>query len=192
MNPKKLRKSEKIENVNDDQSSKGKPSKLWRGGGLADILECQTSDEDSESIIFQPWDYRIAPENQPQFDLIIHKLTEDLTRETEESREKLASLEKFLQYSPNTVIVDPIECVEKVTSRACTVDSLATIQHRLGRDCPFRQPNYLVLNEPTTPEEVLRRMDAQQMHFPVIGKPIEACGKPHSHQMVHSLLFLSS
>mmetsp|Transcript_36315 Transcript_36315/g.34318 ORF Transcript_36315/g.34318 Transcript_36315/m.34318 type:complete len:139 (-) Transcript_36315:1494-1910(-) len=57
----------------------------WRGGGLADIvsdgLEC-------EGVQFIPWNYEIPVALQPEFHVIIHKLTEDIDRK--ESEDKIA------------------------------------------------------------------------------------------------------
>lgn len=52
---------------------------VWRGGGLADILEIEPSA--GELVQFIPWDPDTPPDSEPNFHVIIHKLTEDIESE---------------------------------------------------------------------------------------------------------------
>lgn len=186
LNPKKLRKSE--------VKTTGKTAE-WAGGGLADIVEPSSidpacSNDGNDHIVFSPWDSTIPPASQTKFHVIIHKLTEDI--EKEESKEKLLALERYLQTYPDTKIIDPIESVRKVTSRIRTIENLKYAQTTLGKKSPFSQPNFLhVTKEMSNPliEELLQE---KKISYPIICKPIEACGTPNSHSMVSSSFVLSN
>jgi hypothetical protein len=189
LNPKKLRRSDSTTNP------KSKPVLTeWNGGGLADILEVQPDLSSLETLIetdlvsFAPWEYERPLDSQPDFDIIIHKLTEDI--EKEESKEKIAALENYLNSHPQTKIVDPIESVRKVTSRARTVEYIDSLQAAIGRQvCPFTQPAYAIITKDLSrKEDVAALLKEKNISYPVICKPIEACGTPNSHSMVSALL----
>jgi hypothetical protein len=77
---------------------------------------------------------------------------------------------------PNTVIIDPIEAVERVMSRASTCEILArlcTEKTLGGMRCPFRSPKWFVA---LTHSEALASMRIADFSFPVICKPVAACG----------------
>lgn len=150
----------------------------WHGGGLADILNEPAI---ADQIIFHPWDPETPPDKQPFFHVIIHKLTEDLDRE--ESRDKIEALRRYLAFSPRTVLLDPLDSVRKVISRSRTCHTLRQIEQRLGESCPFSQPPYLLVEESESAESVVSKMILAHINFPVICKPVAACGTPTSHQM---------
>lgn len=188
LNPKKLRRSDSTTNP------KSKPQFTeWNGGGLADILEIQPDLSsldtltEADLVSFAPWDYDRPLESQPDFDVIIHKLTEDI--EKEDSKEKIAALENYLKSHPQTKIVDPIESVRKVTSRARTVEYIDSLQASLGKEkCPFTQPAYaIVWKDMTKNEDIITLLKEKNIRYPVICKPIEACGTPNSHSMVRTI-----
>lgn len=178
LNPKKLRKPIKAEKFQQQEIVSSTTVRKWAGGGLADIL-AEPSLEDG--LLFQAWDPEQLPENQPYFHLIIHKLTEDIDKE--ESRGKIAALEMYLRHYPSCRLVDPLEAVRKVISRARTCHHLGAIESRLGNRCPFRQPRYLTVSEFDTIPTVRQRLADGNFRWPVICKPIEACGTPKSHEM---------
>jgi hypothetical protein len=128
---------------------------------------------------------------QPRFDVIIHKLTEDVDKK--ESAPKLIAIEQYLNMNPKTVIVDPIDNVRSVVSRAKCCDILSQIQRRFeeqGVRCPVNQPKYFVADT-SSPSFIgfSSMMKQNKMRFPVICKPIKACGTPESHHMVIQYLF---
>lgn len=47
--------------------------------------------------------------------------------------------------------------------------------------CPFKQPKYLIVEHT---EKIYEKFQQSKLRFPVICKPIEACGTPNSHSMV--------
>jgi hypothetical protein len=189
LNPKKLRRSDSTTNP------KLKPVLTeWNGGGLADILEVQPDLSSLETLMetdlvsFAPWEYERPIDSQPDFDIIIHKLTEDI--EKEESKEKIAALENYLKSHPQTKIVDPIDSVRKVTSRARTVEYIDSLQAAIGRPvCPFTQPAYAIITkELSRKADVVALLKEKNISYPVICKPIEACGTPNSHSMVSNYI----
>ena len=74
---------------------------IWRGGGLADIVSGGLT---CEGVQFVQWYPEIPANEQPHFDVIIHKLTEDI----EKSSDKIRSLEQYLKLNPETIIIDPL------------------------------------------------------------------------------------
>jgi hypothetical protein len=50
---------------------------------------------------------------------------------------------------------------------------------------PFTQPKFVVVGteQPSAPEDIVRLMGSAGFGFPVICKPVEACGTPNSHSM---------
>ena len=122
--------------------------------------------------------------SQPEFDVIIHKLTEDIDRK--ESVEKINALNAYLAAHQQTLIVDPLEAVRKVISRARCCESLANIINKLGANCPFTQPRFILVDaeKENLAGYIQQLMAAEGITFPVICKPVEACGTPNSHRMV--------
>jgi hypothetical protein len=178
LNSKKLRRAASVRSDGKD----GKISNVWRGGGLADILEIEPDMATVEELVqFALWDAEMEPD-QPYFHVIIHKLTEDIDRV--ESIAKLKALDAYLTQHPSTIIVDPIAAVQKVVNRARTCQHLRSIETKLGAACPFSQPKFIIVNKEKNDEDVLKELAIQNMVFPLICKPLEACGTPNSHSMV--------
>lgn len=157
----------------------------WRGGGLADILE---KNDNKDTVQFTFWDPDIPLNQQPDFDVIIHKLTEDIDRV--ESLHKMNALQEYLASHPKTKIVDPIEHVRKVISRSRTCKHLQNIEFKLGDSCPFRLPKYVLIDEKNSlsTDDILNLLKDEGITFPIICKPVEACGTANSHCMVGSAL----
>jgi len=175
--------------------------KNWQGGGLADILEnasiySTTDDGENMKIKFIPWNPSLPLIQQPHFDVLIHKLTEDIgacEEENQKEHSKLSALIAYLKLHTSTVLVDPIIAVKKVTSRARTCATLALIQNKIGSQrCPFSQPQFIILealdeNNPVsfqTDSDILEALENSNLKFPVICKPVVACGTSNSHNMV--------
>lgn len=174
LNAKKLRKSDR------PILSQNKKN-IWSGGGLSDIL----TDEIEEGVSFKAFDFELPLEQQPHYHAIIHKITEDIRSNDPESRRKVNRLQNYLRLHPNTIIIDPLSCVENVISRSrvCRVlDSIiGNFVRNFGSFCPFSQPKYLIVDHT---EKIYEKFEQSDLRFPVICKPIEACGTPNSHSMV--------
>ena len=163
----------------------------WRGGGLADIL----SDEVTEGVQFFAFDASSASsssiQEQPVYDIIVHKLTEDLDKEEsngvvndgDSSGDRLYAIRQYLKEHPRTIIIDPLESVKIVTSRARTSNMLRHVCANIYGVC---QPKYVLMDniDDLTEAKLLENMDLHGLKFPVICKPLKACGSPTSHHMV--------
>lgn len=184
----------------------------WRGGGLADLLY----DTTDKSVCFQAFDFESDLDQLPEFDVIIHKLTEDIRGRGSESSRKIGMLMEYMKRHPNAVLVDPIEAVRLVIcrNRLCLAlqriisqyepripyDGNASIEGKavernhvkkqrisgnhgclFNYPCPFSQPFYVIVNDTSKIVEIFQ---SSELKFPVICKPLEACGTPTSHTMV--------
>ena len=107
LNPKKLRKSDTSSSSSSSSSSSLLLSTVWKGGGLADIL---INNKDDDDIEFVPFNTELEISAHPKYDVIIHKLTEDILSNSD----KILALEKYLLANPDCVIIDPIDNVRKV------------------------------------------------------------------------------
>jgi len=138
-------------------------------------------------VTFVQLDHETPLSSQPHCDVIIHKLTEDIDNMAKESVAKISALEEYLKAHPRTVIVDPVDSVRKVISRARTCSHLRNIEQRLGKDCSFAQPAHVIIEDGATPEDIAAKLVEHGLSFPIICKPIQACGTPNSHNMVSTL-----
>ena len=77
----------------DKQKSDANATTKWKGGGLADIL----NDKADKKIKFVAVDFEKPLEEQPNFHIIIHKLTEDIRSQLFETNVKLNYLSKYLR-----------------------------------------------------------------------------------------------
>jgi Inositol 1,3,4-trisphosphate 5/6-kinase pre-ATP-grasp domain len=66
--------------------------------------------DSADGVEFIPW----QPGERQDLDIILHKLTEDIDSEREESVLKLQLLREYVAANPATAVVDPIDAVRKV------------------------------------------------------------------------------
>jgi len=160
-------------------------TRVWCGGGLADILDGGFNWGVS-GVKFQLWDPLIPLAQQPKFDLIVHKLTEDLSPDLEHVTEKdsgtgaatstsicpgfsssskhysaisggkIAALEQYLDANPHTKIVDPISAVRHVVFR----ERICRALERIPGDT-VRQPKFFIQGATTSTSTAgqLKRVD---------------------------------
>lgn len=170
LNSKKLRKSSIAESSDlPIDPLQPNPKNEWRGGGLADILNVGTQD----GVRFIPFE----ASTDETYDVIVHKLTEDLDKE--EQSERVSSITEYICAHPEVVVVDPFDSVKILISRATTTDMLEKIVC-----AEFEQPKHLKFHEPTSPEEIARVMAERGVVYPIICKQLSACGTPISHHMI--------
>lgn len=186
-NPKKLRRSNSPHRFTTNDRMMPLFEK-WSGGGLSDIVgnryPCDDEKTGIKQIVFSP--FFNNNRDDMNFDVILHKLTEDIDNLSLESIEKLSKLKNYISQHPNTVVVDPIENVSAVVDRVKTTLRLDSLRRRLSTRCPFNVPTNLVLqnSDTLTPNEILSHMISVNLSFPLICKHVEACGTPRSHEMV--------
>ena len=119
---------------------------------------------------------------------MIHKLTEDVQSDDEESRLKVKALQLYLQRYPKSVIIDPLPCVKNIVSRSqvCHIlDKIISSTTMVPGDCFFTQPKYLIVDDVNS---LVEKVELSCLEYPVICKPIEACGTPNSHSMVKLII----
>lgn len=170
-----------------DSVKRRKSEHCWKGGGLSDILESNDTicgPPGLDAVTFVQLDHETPLKSQPLCDVIIHKLTEDIDNTSKDSVAKMSALTEYMAAHPRTVIVDPMDSVRKVISRARTCSHLTNIEQRLGKDCSFAQPTYVIIEDGATPEDISSKLVEHGLSFPIICKPIQACGTPNSHNMV--------
>jgi len=150
-------------------------SKEWTGGGLADIINDES--QHKQGVKFIPW-INSQYYNTNNYNIIIHKLTD-----TNDS--KINELVDYLSNHPEIKLIDPIQSIYNVISRNTTNQLLNRLIINSLPNCPFTIPSYFTLDQPIgSSQELLDRMKEVHMLFPIICKPIEACGTPISHQLV--------
>ena len=100
------------------------------------------------------------------------------------------AIEDYLQSHPSTVIIDPVSSIRKITSRARACECLERVMRIPAADnCAqtqgegglFSLPVYCVAE---SADEFVRKIESHNLVFPVICKPVHACGTPESHLMV--------
>ena len=149
---------------------------------------------------FVHFDPALSPGEQPKFDVLVHKLTEDLVQQAQPPS-KLSAVEAYLAANPDVPIVDPLAAVRNVVSREMTCLALDRIassspssSSSSSSPSPRLQPRYFCYSRPSTPPpppnpntpspSFESLMAQHSLSFPVICKPVIACGTPTSHQMV--------
>ena len=157
-----------------DGAGEGVAEERWRGGGLAEVLGEAAGRE--EGLLFVPFHEDV------RCDVVVHKLTEDLMDESRGGPSpRLLGLRRHLARRPETLLVDPLEAVCRVTSRVTTHEGLRRAHRRcLGR-APSLDPAFVVAEDAPA---LLRLIRQSGMRFPLICKPCDACGTPNSHTMV--------
>jgi inositol-1,3,4-trisphosphate 5/6-kinase/inositol-tetrakisphosphate 1-kinase len=147
-------------------------------------------EEEKHGVRFEVWDPTVPVDKQPKFDVIVHKLTEELCN-TEEAGEttqvntidKIACLGEYLAANPTCKIIDPIAAVLRVMSREVTCKTIAEITENKSARCDIRQPAWFVTKE-WNAASIIDLMRRNNIDFPVICKPVVGCGTPSSHQLV--------
>jgi len=206
LNPKKLRKASIVSSCGNNTNGEGEreekvspnPSGPWCGGGLATIVGSSSNYVDGVSFSPLIGGTDFADDAIDNFtkdcNVILHKLTEDIDKEEEKSQAKLKKLEQYLRNHPETVIVDPIENVRHVVNRERTSSCLENVFHKIGEDSTFAQPNFVIFygalstvnGEKNDKDKncITELMKHSNIQYPVICKPLKACGTADSHKMV--------
>jgi hypothetical protein len=121
-------------------------------------------------------------------------LTEDIYHD--ESSEKLRALTAYLEANPTTILINSISSVKNVISRPQTCQCLERITSKfsphpsskcLSSSYPFdsnliQQPKYFIVHKIN--DNIIELMEQNGLKFPIICKPLVACGVPNSHFMV--------
>eukprot|EP01084_Bolivina_argentea_P014143 26448_1 len=150
---------------------------------------------DDMSVLFQTiqLDDDVPLEAQGRFDVILHKLSEDVFNRASnaKSRARLKLIEDYLRDRPNCIILDPFDSVQLVTNRANTLKILQTVAHEKEKMDPPQSalksfplvPPSVVMPAGTSTTEIIERVREECLSYPVICKPVHACGSAGSHSM---------
>eukprot|EP00771_Trimastix_marina_P003351 gnl/Trimastix_PCT/4595.p2 GENE.gnl/Trimastix_PCT/4595~~gnl/Trimastix_PCT/4595.p2 ORF type:complete len:330 (-),score=77.68 gnl/Trimastix_PCT/4595:108-1049(-) len=127
-------------------------------------------------------EFRTPFQDQGHFDLILHKATAELTDPRPEPQALIHNLEEYCQEN-HCKLIEPFEKLRPLTSRKELAELLAPIDVSMslpGASHPVqcRAPPFLYCEEAPT-EEALRD---RGIEFPILVKPLLACGKSASHQ----------
>lgn len=116
-----------------------------------------------------------------RLDIILLKPTVLMASSDGESQRRLRNLDIILEKHQDTPVVDPLYRIQKLTDRVRTVDLL--------RRHPIHVPGLPLLTFPetihTTKFDIKSMLDdhACPLRFPLICKPVSACGPRSAHQM---------
>jgi inositol-1,3,4-trisphosphate 5/6-kinase/inositol-tetrakisphosphate 1-kinase len=148
-------------------------------------------------ISFVPLDPDVPLEEQHEgrFDLILHKLTEDILtcslddKNKEASLHRVQSLKRYQELiNPECCLVDDPAHVQTLMSRADIAQVLETCLrnvHSLS-GIPVRAPKFVVVeasNRPPDAAMLQRKLRAKGLSAPLIVKPLVAAGTKESHFM---------
>eukprot|EP00002_Diphylleia_rotans_P038648 TRINITY_DN8827_c0_g1_i2.p1 TRINITY_DN8827_c0_g1~~TRINITY_DN8827_c0_g1_i2.p1 ORF type:complete len:323 (-),score=54.34 TRINITY_DN8827_c0_g1_i2:37-1005(-) len=118
-------------------------------------------------------------EDQPHFDILIHKAT-DLVQEKEfnkEAQDRYHRLESYIESRPSLLVLDPIRCLTFAISRELTAQTLSScLQGDLIASLPYSRID-------TDQDDLVTLMSEAGISFPIICKSVLACGPQHSHLM---------
>ncbi|PHU15640.1 hypothetical protein BC332_16845 [Capsicum chinense] len=110
---------------------------------------------------------------QGPFDCIFHKLYGPEWRK---------QLEQFARQNPTTVIVDPIDSIEKLHNRISMLEVVNELKITAQTET-IGIPIQIFIQEKSESESLLQAINRQRLHFPVLAKPFIANGTADSHQM---------
>jgi inositol-1,3,4-trisphosphate 5/6-kinase/inositol-tetrakisphosphate 1-kinase len=112
-------------------------------------------------------------------DILLLKAT-DLMNDASES---LDTLERFIEKNPELIIVDPLHEVKKVMDRNVLNDLINSGDIKCLDLNPIKTPCSILLDS-----DVLNNWKSDfrkiPLQFPLIFKPVQACGSRDSHQMM--------
>ena len=153
LNQKKLGKSDSTTRLNS-----------WKGGGLIDIINASDiKGEPIDGVLFYPFDL----ESDIKYDVIIHKLTDDIERS--EPSDKLRDLLTYISLNQNVVLVDPLQSVSLVTSRRRSCECIRDVEGPLIRDnfesassYQFVQPKHFIVESKMSHDIFMEQMQAHQ------------------------------
>eukprot|EP01132_Coremiostelium_polycephalum_P007832 gene7832-9646_t len=120
--------------------------------------------------------------NESPYHLIIHKFTDELADivNNQDNQNKINSIQKILNKYPGIVQVDKLENQKPVLDRV-GLSTLLDKLNQLPSNFNIRCPSFIVIeNESNDYTDQLKK---QNVSFPVVCKPIQACGSKESHEL---------
>ncbi|KYQ91455.1 inositol 1 [Tieghemostelium lacteum] len=119
------------------------------------------------------------------YDIIVDKLTDELSNQMKESNKKtISQIKKLLERYPNLIQVDALESQIPVLDRV-TLSVLLEKLNDLPSHLNVKSPNFVVIEKKL--DNYTSLLESRSIRFPIVVKPIQACGSEESHLM--SILF---
>jgi len=122
-------------------------------------------------------------ENKGSYDLLVAKLTDELSNETPENLQIIESIKKFLQSHKDVKILDAVENQRGTLDRQIMNDLLLKVETEINNSSslhkPFQSPKFLVLESSSD----ISKITTQKFQYPLIIKTLAACGSLESHDM---------
>jgi hypothetical protein len=96
---------------------------------------------------------------------------------------KLEMLERYINANPRLIIVDPLDEVKKVMDRNILNDVINNGNITCLDRSPIKTPSSILLNSEII-SNWINEPSSISLKFPLICKPVQACGTRDSHQMM--------
>jgi inositol-1,3,4-trisphosphate 5/6-kinase/inositol-tetrakisphosphate 1-kinase len=133
-------------------------------------------------------DWPLEEQHGGNFDLILHKLTEDilscsLGNATNDAKARVERLKDYQHRFPTCCMLDDPNSVMTVMSRCAISRKLQTCLKGItsASGLPVKAPKFVVINDNTS--NVQEQLQAEQLSVPLIVKPLIAAGTKQSHYM---------
>ncbi|KAJ5070133.1 inositol-tetrakisphosphate 1-kinase [Anaeramoeba ignava] len=115
-----------------------------------------------------------------KYDLIIHKITNEYANAmngNKEEKEKIENLTNYLKKNPNVPIIEPLEKLQKLSSREETWNILRTKLTEI--EPKIKIANHMKANSKEEAEKLME--ENKEINYPIFCKPIQASGAGPIH-----------
>ncbi|PIK60119.1 putative inositol-tetrakisphosphate 1-kinase [Apostichopus japonicus] len=127
-------------------------------------------------------------EDQGPYDLIIHKLTDVITRAQDgdnKAKQMMSNLQEYVRKHPHVIVLDPINAVRKLMDRH---QSYQIIQDCIRRNKELKGkvavPRFFEIKSSSiSTQKAAAALKCAQVSFPCVCKPSQAHGSVTSHKM---------
>eukprot|EP01112_Ceratiomyxa_fruticulosa_P008861 TRINITY_DN2299_c0_g1_i1.p1 TRINITY_DN2299_c0_g1~~TRINITY_DN2299_c0_g1_i1.p1 ORF type:complete len:329 (-),score=46.26 TRINITY_DN2299_c0_g1_i1:869-1855(-) len=137
--------------------------------------------EDNSKLILL--DLESDLEAQGPFDVIVHKVTDELVdSKNKNAEEKVKRLESYLDKHPEIIDIDPVRNQRTVLDRGSMSLLLAKVNNLIPPHLNVRCPKFTIVDD--HPKEGYHDfLKKEGVKFPVLCKTVQACGSRKSHIM---------
>lgn len=142
----------------------------------------------AREITVAPVDLLQRLEDQGPYDLIIHKLTDVITRAQDgdnKAQQMMSNLQEYVRKHPQVIVLDPIKAVRKLMDRH---QSYQLIQDCIRRNKELKGkvavPHFFEIKSSSiSSQKAAVALKCAQVSFPCVCKPSQAHGSVTSHKM---------
>ncbi|KAL0490468.1 inositol-tetrakis phosphate kinase [Acrasis kona] len=111
-------------------------------------------------------------------DILFMKITDEMN--SVEGKHLVSQVQEYIAKNPNTLVVEKIENVERLTSR---VDMYSFLGQKLQNSTSVGVPGITIVNQASTVEQLESDLKRDGVEFPVVVKTTAACGALETHEM---------